>query len=55
LFATGAQSDYVTSDHRPAIRSLFPKSRFVSVKNAGHWLHADHPAAFLAVLEAFLG
>ena len=55
LFATGAQSDYVTSDHRSAIRSLFPKSRFISVKNAGHWLHADHPAAFLAVLEAFLG
>jgi len=55
LFATGAQSDYVTSEHRPVIRSLFPKSRFVSVKKAGHWLHADHPAAFLAVLEAFLG
>jgi pimeloyl-ACP methyl ester carboxylesterase len=55
LFVTGARSDYVQPGHRAAIRMLFPKARFVSVKNAGHWLHADNPAAFLAVLEAFLG
>jgi pimeloyl-ACP methyl ester carboxylesterase len=24
------------------------------VKNAGHWLHADNPAGFLSVVEAFL-
>jgi pimeloyl-ACP methyl ester carboxylesterase len=54
LFVTGARSDYVQPEHRPAIRTLFPRARFVSVKNAGHWLHADNPAAFMAVLEAFL-
>jgi pimeloyl-ACP methyl ester carboxylesterase len=54
LFVTGAQSDYVQTAHRSAIRALFPKARFVAVKNAGHWLHADNPAAFMAVLEAFL-
>jgi esterase len=51
---TGADSDYVSRDHRPAIRALFPASRFLAVKNAGHWLHADNPAGFLAVLEGFL-
>jgi pimeloyl-ACP methyl ester carboxylesterase len=55
LFVTGARSDYVQSGHRPAIRGWFPRARFVAVKNAGHWLHADNPAAFMAVLEAFLG
>jgi pimeloyl-ACP methyl ester carboxylesterase len=54
LFVSGAQSDYVLPEHRPIIRSLFPAARFVSVKNAGHWLHADNPAGFLSVAEAFL-
>jgi len=54
LFVSGAQSDYVHQEHRPLIRALFPAARFVSVKNAGHWLHADNPAGFLSVVEAFL-
>jgi esterase len=54
LFVSGAQSEYVRPEHRPAIRALFPNARFVSVKNAGHWLHADNPAGFLSVVEAFL-
>jgi esterase len=54
LFVSGARSDYVRPEHRPAIRALFPAARFVAVKEAGHWLHADNPAGFTAVLEAFL-
>jgi esterase len=54
LFVSGAQSDYVRPEHRPMIRALFPAARFVSIKNAGHWLHADNPAGFLSVVEAFL-
>ena len=54
LFVTGALSDYVLPEHRPIIRTQFPKARFVAVKSAGHWVHADNPAGFLSVLEAFL-
>jgi pimeloyl-ACP methyl ester carboxylesterase len=54
LFVTGANSDYVLAEHRPGIRALFPSARFVAVKNAGHWLHADNPAGFLSVAEGFL-
>jgi esterase len=54
LFVTGANSDYVLPEHRPLIRQLFPAARFVAVKHAGHWLHADNPAGFLSVVEAFL-
>ena len=54
LFVTGAQSHYVLPEHRPAIRAQFPAARFVAIKNAGHWVHADNPAGFLSVLEAFL-
>lgn len=55
LFVSGTESDYVLPEQRPAIRALFPKARFVGVKGAGHWVHADNPAGFLSVLEAFLG
>src|SRR5580658_2197705 len=54
LFVSGARSDYVLEEHRATIRALFPTARFVSVKNAGHWLHADNAAGFLSVVEAFL-
>lgn len=54
LFLAGASSDYVRPEDRPAIRALFPAARFVTLKHAGHWLHADNPAGFVSVLEAFL-
>ena len=54
LFIAGASSNYITPEHRPVIRSLFPLARFITLKNAGHWLHADNPTGFVAVVEAFL-
>jgi pimeloyl-ACP methyl ester carboxylesterase len=54
LFVAGARSDYIRPEHRPAIRALFPAARLVTVKDAGHWVHADNPAGFAAVTEAFL-
>jgi esterase len=54
LFVGGARSDYIRPEHRPAIRALFPAARFATVKAAGHWVHADNPAGFIAVLNAFL-
>lgn len=54
LFVAGASSDYVRPEHRSVIRTLFPTARFVAVKHAGHWLHADNPSGFLSVVEAFL-
>ena len=54
LFVAGERSDYIRPEHRPAIRALFPAARFVTVRHAGHWVHADNPAGFAAVLAAFL-
>lgn len=54
LFVAGDRSDYISADARPLIRGLFPAARFVTVKHAGHWVHADNPAGFLGVVEAFL-
>jgi pimeloyl-ACP methyl ester carboxylesterase len=54
LFVAGARSDYLRVEDRPAIRELFPDARFVTIKNAGHWVHADNPTGFLSIVEAFL-
>ena len=54
LFVTGALSRYVQAGHYAAIRALFPAARFVAIKDAGHWLHAEQPDAFAATLAAFL-
>ncbi|XDA99199.1 alpha/beta fold hydrolase [Sulfitobacter sp. LCG007] len=54
LFLSGADSDYVSPDHRPQIKALFPAARFEKIPGAGHWLHADKPREFEAALRAFL-
>jgi esterase len=54
LFIAGATSNYIQPAHRAVIRTLFPQARFVTLKHAGHWLHADNPSGFVAVVEAFL-
>jgi pimeloyl-ACP methyl ester carboxylesterase len=53
LFLSGALSDYVKPDHRPAIKRLFPNAKFAKIPGAGHWLHADRPREFEATITAF--
>ena len=55
LFLSGALSDYVRTEHRPAIKALFPKARFAKIPDTHHWLHAEKPREFQAAVEAFLG
>ena len=55
LVLRGERSDYVLPEHRPLFRALFPSARFATLRNAGHWLHADAPDAFLETVQAFLG
>jgi esterase len=54
LFIAGGRSDYVRPAHEPAIRHLFPNAEIARIENAGHWLHAEQPDAFLAIAESFL-
>ena len=55
LFLSGALSDYVQPDHRPAIKALFENAKFAKIPDAGHWLHADKPREFEATIRAFMG
>jgi len=54
LFLYGANSDYVQAEHHPRIERYFPNADYCAVENAGHWVHADQPAALVDMLERFL-
>ncbi|AUB79540.1 alpha/beta fold hydrolase [Candidatus Thiodictyon syntrophicum] len=54
LFLYGSRSDYVTGEGLPRIRALFPLARLRSIPNAGHWVYADQPEAFVAAVDGFL-
>lgn len=53
LFIAGARADYIRPEHQADIRRLFPLATIETIENAGHWVHADAPEAFLAAVTRF--
>nr|WP_231747637.1 alpha/beta fold hydrolase [Auraticoccus cholistanensis] len=54
-WVAGEHSDYVLPEHEETMRGWFPRTRLVTVKGAGHWVHSEQPEVFQAVLRRFLG
>jgi len=54
LFLKGEKSDYILPSDEPNIQQYFPKAKIVSVKNAGHWVHAENPVDFISETSIFL-
>ncbi len=54
LCIRGADSDYVTSAHRQAFVSQFPKIQSKTLAGTGHWLHAQKPAIFNRIVAEFI-
>jgi esterase len=54
LFIIGGNSNYVTEQHREAIINRFPNVSTKLIQNAGHWLHAEKPVAFVKICRDFL-
>jgi pimeloyl-ACP methyl ester carboxylesterase len=42
-FLKGENSEYINPEDFGKIMRLFPAAEFITIKNAGHWLHADSP------------
>lgn len=55
LFIRGERSDYIRPADEAQIRQLFPATTITTLPNVGHWVHAEAPAAFAALVEDFLG
>jgi pimeloyl-ACP methyl ester carboxylesterase len=54
LFLRGENSGYINDDDKVLIEAHFPESEIVTVKNAGHWLHAENPNDFYDHVVSFL-
>lgn len=54
LWISGAESGYVRPEDRPRMDTLFPQTRLVRVKGAGHWVHSEQLAVFVDVLTRFV-
>lgn len=54
LFVSGERSDYIDRPHHDAIFAHFPQAEFAVIKDAGHRVHVDQPAAFLKCVRDFL-
>ena len=54
LWVAGANSHYVLPEDRARMVQLFPTTRLVRIKNAGHWVHSEQPEIFLGTLRRFL-
>jgi esterase len=54
LYLKGGKSPYITDGDIPAIKSLFPKGDIRTIPGAGHWVHAETPGEFLAIVRDFI-
>lgn len=54
LFLVGGRSDYVRPEHHAEIERLFPAATIEAIADAGHWVHADAPGAFVESVRRFL-
>lgn len=43
LFIAGGNSDYIMESDAEIIHQYFPKSTIITIKGAGHWVHAEKP------------
>ena len=55
LFLGGANSSYIQEKDLSDMKRHFPNCTWVSIHNAGHWLHAEQPQAVVAEMRKFLG
>jgi pimeloyl-ACP methyl ester carboxylesterase len=54
LFVRGEKSDYIRSEDEALIHQIFPEAHIVTIKDAGHWVHAEQPKALYETLIQFL-
>ena len=54
LWMAGQRSPYVREEYAADMDRWFPTNRRVTIKDAGHWLHAEQPEVFVEVLRRFL-
>lgn len=54
IFIRGEKSGYIEDGAIPLIRAIFPYAGIETIKDSGHWLHAEQPEEFMQVVNDFL-
>ncbi|MBU2652160.1 MAG: alpha/beta fold hydrolase [Bacteroidetes bacterium] len=54
LFIRGGKSDYIIDDDIKAIEEKFPNATIQTIPEGTHWVHADDPEEFFAIVAGFL-
>jgi esterase len=54
LFISGERSDYIQAENHATIQEVFPTAEIVSIKDSGHWVHAEQPGLLLKTIRYFL-
>lgn len=54
LFIRGSESPYITDADTPTIHLLFPQATIATIDGAGHWVQAEKPDEFVAMLMRFV-
>ncbi len=55
LFIRGGLPDYILDSDLPELKMKFPGAEVKTIANAAHWVHADAPGEFFALVKNFLG
>ncbi len=54
LFIKGGNSAYIRPADWPNVEERFPAARLATIEGAGHWVHAEQPAALRQLVLDFL-
>ncbi|MEZ4721570.1 MAG: alpha/beta fold hydrolase [Flavobacteriales bacterium] len=54
LFVRGGNSNYISDSDWVDIKVIFPNALLATIEGAGHWLHAEKPHEFSAIICEFL-
>ncbi|MDO6596317.1 alpha/beta fold hydrolase [Oceanihabitans sp. 2_MG-2023] len=54
MFLRGDKSEYIALQDEALINRHFPLANIITIKNAGHWLHAENPTDFFNAVISFV-
>ncbi|MFD6812611.1 alpha/beta fold hydrolase [Enteractinococcus coprophilus] len=54
LWVKGSESDYINDEASVAMRELFPVTRKIQIRNAGHWVHSEQPKLFTETINYYI-
>lgn len=54
LFIKGSLSGYIQTDDETLIKTMYPDSKIETIDGATHFLHAEKPDEFVAILKRYL-